>query len=131
MSARKSNALLWTAQGLLAALFLFAGAMKFIIPAEALQQGPVALPLWFMYFIGVCEIAGALGLLLPGITRIRRELTTTAAVGLVCIMAGAVTVTIEGGSVGGALVPFVVGAILAIVARGRASWTTQRVVRLR
>ena len=129
MSARKSNALLWAAQGLLAALFLFAGAMKFIMPIDALQQGPVVLPVLFIRFIGVCEIAGALGLLLPGLLRIRRELTPTAAIGLVCIMAGAVTVTIEGGSVAGASVPFIVGALLAIIARGRSSWTSRPLVR--
>ena len=86
MSARKSNAALWTVQSLLAALFLFAGAMKFVMPIEAMQQGPIQLPGLFIRFIGACEIAGALGLLLPGLLGIKRVLTPIAAVGLACIM---------------------------------------------
>jgi uncharacterized membrane protein len=61
------NALLWTIQILLAALFLFAGAMKFIMPAEQLTaQSPFSAG--FIHFIGVAEILGALGLILPGLT---------------------------------------------------------------
>ena len=85
---------LWTAQILLALLFLFAGTMKFLMPIEKMQQ-PVALPAAFIYFIAVAEIAGALGLVLPGLVRIRTELTALAAVGLVAIMSGAATLTAE------------------------------------
>src|SRR5688500_1142074 len=52
-SARTANRLLWTAQILAALLFLFAGAMKFFMPVEQMQQGPIAFPLAFLYFIGV------------------------------------------------------------------------------
>src|ERR1700712_730589 len=72
---KTANRALWTAQTLTALLFLFAGSMKFIMPAEKMQQGPISLPLAFMYFIGICECLGALGLLLPGLTRIRTALT--------------------------------------------------------
>lgn len=121
MSASKKNGLLWTTQSLLAALFLFAGVMKLILPPEILQQGPIALPLVFLKFIGICEISGALGLILPGVFRIHRELTPLAAIGLVTIMTGATVVTVEGGSIGGAVVPFVVGVLASVVAFGRAS----------
>ena len=58
---------LWVVQGLLAALFLFAGGVKLVATAEQMQ-GPPDLPLWFLRFIGVCEVSGALGLVLPGIS---------------------------------------------------------------
>jgi uncharacterized membrane protein len=121
---RKSG-LLWTVQTLLALVFLFAGISKFVLPPEVMQQGPIVLPLAFIKFIGVCEIAGALGLLLPGIVRVRRDLTPIAAVGLVIIMSGATTITIEGGAVGGAAVPLVMGLLASVVAYGRASWNSR------
>jgi len=121
---RKSG-LLWTVQTLLALLFIFAGVSKFVMPPEVMQQGPIVLPLAFIRFIGACEIAGALGLLLPGLLRIARGLTPVAAVGLVIIMSGATTITIEGGMVAGAVVPLVVGLLASVVAYGRASWNSR------
>ena len=115
------NVLLWVIQVLLAALFLFAGGMKLMLPIEALA-GPVALPGWFLRFIGVAEVAGALGLILPGIFRIRRELTPLAAAGLTIIMAGATVITFVGGAIVPALIPAVVGLLLVLVARGRAAY---------
>ena len=112
----------WTVQALLAALFLFAGAMKFVMPVEAMNaQAPVALSGAFIHFIGVCEILGALGLLLPGLTRVRRELTPIAALGLVAIMIGAAALSSLGGA-SAAVVPAIVGVIAALVARGRWEW---------
>jgi uncharacterized membrane protein YphA (DoxX/SURF4 family) len=113
------NRLLWTAQILLALLFAFAGTMKFVMSPEQMQ-GPVALPLGFIHFIGVCECLGALGLVLPGLTRIQTMLTPLAAAGLTIIMVGATIVTGIGMGVLPALFPLAVGAISASVALGRA-----------
>jgi uncharacterized membrane protein len=121
---RKSG-LLWTVQTLLALVFLFAGVSKFVMPPEVMQQGPIVLPLAFIRFIGVCEIAGALGLLLPGLLRVGRGLTPVAAMGLVLIMSGATAITVEGGMVSGAAVPFIVGVLASIVAYGRSGWNTR------
>lgn len=115
---KTTNVLLWIVQGLLAALFLFAGGMKLVLPIEAMA-GPVALPGWFLRFIGVCEVLGALGLVLPGLFRIRTGLTPLAAAGLVIIMIGATVITIMGGQVGPALVPLIVGLLAGTVAYGR------------
>ena len=115
----RTNVLLWVIQGLLAALFLFTGTMKFILPPSVMQQGPVHLPMAFLRFIGVMEILGGLGLILPGITRIRVGLTPLAAAGLVIIMIGATVVTLMGGSVAAAILPFVAGVLAATVAYGR------------
>jgi hypothetical protein len=115
---KKVNALLWTVQLLLAALFLFAGGMKLSAPAAALaQMSP--LPVAFLKFIGVAEVAGALGLILPWALRIRPELTPLAASGLVVIMVGATVVTAALGPAAPALVPAVVGVLAAFVARSR------------
>jgi hypothetical protein len=114
----RKNGTLWMVQGLLAALFLFAGVMKLVLPVEAMA-GPVALPGLFLRFIGVCESLGAVGLILPGLLRIHQELTPVAAAGLVIIMAGATVITMMGGAIAPALVPLIVGALAASVAHGR------------
>ena len=117
----KASVLLWTVQGLLALLFLFAGGMKLVMPLEMLK-GPVELPGLFLRFVGVAEVCGALGLILPGLLRIRPSLTPLAAIGLVTIMSGATVVTLEGGVIAPAIVPLVVGLLLASVVYGRRQW---------
>jgi uncharacterized membrane protein YphA (DoxX/SURF4 family) len=118
-SARTANRLLWTAQTLTALLFLFAGSTKFIMPVEKMQQGPIVFPLAFLYFIGICECLGALGLILPGLTRIRTDLTPLAAAGLTIIMIGATTVSILAMGVLAGIFPAVVGVVTAWIAYGR------------
>ena len=113
----RSGTRLWIAQGILAALFLFAGGMKLVMPAAALAAQS-HLPGAFMKFIGVAETLGALGLVLPGIFHIRERLTSLAAAGLVLVMVGAVVTTIIQGQPG-AIVPALVGVLAAYVARGR------------
>ncbi len=117
--SRRTNIILWIVQILLAALFLFAGGFKLVGSPAQLQQGPLALPLGFLRFIGAMEALGALGLVLPGLFRVRRELTTWAAAGLVTIMAGATTLTLAGFGVAAALFPFVVGLLALAVCLGR------------
>jgi hypothetical protein len=109
---------LWIVQGLLALLFLWAGGMKLILPLEQLA-GPIALPGVFLRFIGVAEVLGALGLILPGLLRIRPGLTPLAAAGLVIIMIGATGIGLVEGDVLMALIPLAVGLLAAFVAYGR------------
>ncbi|HEV8447833.1 MAG TPA: DoxX family protein [Gemmatimonadaceae bacterium] len=118
-SAKTVNRLLWTAQSLAAALFLFAGSVKFIIPADKMQSGPIVFPIAFIYFIGICECLGALGLLLPGLLRIRTSLTPLAAAGLTIIMVGATTVSVLAMGVAAGVFPAVVGIITAWIAYSR------------
>jgi hypothetical protein len=111
---------LWIVQGLLALLFLFAGGTKLVMPIEAMTgQMTVPLPGLFLRFIGVAEILGGLGLILPGLLRIRPGLTSLAAAGLAIIMIGAVAVTLAGGDRAPALIPLAVGLLAAFVAYGR------------
>lgn len=120
---RKASVALWIVQGLLALIFLFAGGMKLVLPLAALR-GPVRLPGLFLRFIGTAEVCGALGLILPGALRVRRELTPFAAVGLVTIMTGATAVTLQGGLVGPAVIPFVVGVLATLAVYVRREWAS-------
>jgi uncharacterized membrane protein YphA (DoxX/SURF4 family) len=117
-NTKKIGALLWTLQVLLAALFLFAGAMKLIMPLEALVAQS-SLPGWFLLFIGVAEVLGGLGLILPGLVHIQTRLTPLAAAGLVIIMFGATALTVADGHVAPAVMPLVIGILAAFIAYGR------------
>ena len=122
------NIALWIVQVLLALLFLFAGVMKLITAPEVMDKmGPpnhIHLPGLLMQFIGVCEVLGGLGLILPGLLRIRRGLTPLAAIGLLIIMIGAVVLAVFGEGAVYAIVPGLAALLLALVAYGRRSWFT-------
>jgi uncharacterized membrane protein YphA (DoxX/SURF4 family) len=107
---------LWTTQIMLALLFLFAGVMKFVMPVEEMTKNS-SLPGSFFHFIGVMEVLGGIGLVLPSVLRIWPFLTPVAACGLVIIMAGATVTSIPMGWI--SLLPFLLGIIAAFIAYGR------------
>ncbi len=112
------NRLLWVLQILLALVFLASGVMKLMMPDEALTaQSPF--PALFIRFISVCEILGALGLVAPGLTGIRTYLTPLAAACLTIIMIGATVSTIPVFGPAMALMPLIIGLLVAFVAYGR------------
>jgi uncharacterized membrane protein YphA (DoxX/SURF4 family) len=117
------NIVLWILQVLLALLFLFAGGTKLVLSTETLTQmgspNQIVMPVWFIRFIGVVEVLGALGLILPGVFKTRQNLTTLAAVGLAIVMVGAVVLTIMGDGVFMAITPFVTLLLLLFVTYGR------------
>ncbi len=83
------NIVLWVIQGILCIAFLMAGSMKSFMPVTKLGT---MMP-WvsdvssrWPRFIGTCEILGALGMILPGVTHIQPWLTTVAAGGLAMVM---------------------------------------------
>lgn len=117
---RAVNVLLWTAQGLLAVIFLFAGGIKLALPIDVLTA-QMPLPGLFLRFIGLSEVLGAIALIVPGLVRVRPGLTPLAAAGLVLIMIGATTLTVMSGQIVSALVPLTVGLMAALVAYGRSS----------
>jgi hypothetical protein len=92
--------------------------MRLVLPVEEMTK-QMPLPGLFLRFIGVAEVLGAIGLILPGLLRIRLGLTPLAAAGLVIIMIGATVITLAGGDVAMALVPLVVGLLSAFAAYGR------------
>jgi hypothetical protein len=83
------------------------------------MAGPVALPVLFLRGLGVIEILGAVGLILPGLLRTRPGLTPWAAAGLVIIMIGATVITAATGPFATALFPLIIGLLAAFVAYGR------------
>jgi|SRR5579884_2567101 len=124
---RTRTAALWTIQVLLCALYLFAGGFKLLAPAaELAKQSPIFAPA-FLKFIGACEVLGALGLVLPGLFRVQRQLTPLAAAGLVIIMIGAVASTIATMPPVMAIMPAVAGVLAFVIARSR--WSELRVSR--
>ncbi len=118
----KKNTMLWIVQGMLAAMFLLAGGSKVVMSAEQLTApGPVQLPVLFIRFIGVCEVLGAIGMILPGLTGIRPGLTPLGAAGLVIIMIGATVINIIDGMAAFAILTIVLGLMAAYVAHGRSA----------
>jgi uncharacterized membrane protein YphA (DoxX/SURF4 family) len=114
------NIALWIIQALLAALFLFAGGMKLVMPIEEMmKQMPLPLPGWFVRFTGVVEVLGGIGLILPWLLRIKPGLTPLAAAGLVIVMVGATIYTLAAGEIASAPMPLVVGILAGFVAYGR------------
>jgi hypothetical protein len=94
------------------------------MPADELAR-QTGLPALLIQFISLAEVAGGLGLLLPGLVRVHRELTPIAAAGLIVIMIGAVVLSALRVSIGAAVLPFVVGLLLVTVARGRRGWVVR------
>jgi DoxX-like family len=111
---------LWTIQILLALLFLFADGAKFVMPVDQMIKGmPGGLANGtFIHFIGVCEVLGGLGLVLPGLLHVMPGLTPLAASGLVIIMIGATMISVPQGAAVAAF-PLVTGILAAFVAYGR------------
>jgi uncharacterized membrane protein len=108
------NRALWIIQVLLALLFVLAsGAPKLLLPPETLPM-PIPLPYSFVLFIGVAEVLGGLGLILPAITGVRPGLVPLAASGLVLVTLGATAYQFAA-----ALFPVAVGLLCAFVAYGR------------
>ena len=119
------NVALWIGQALLALIFLFAGGMKLFMPIEELTA-QMALPGLLVRFIGIVEVLGALGVILPWLLGIWPGLTPLAAAGLVILMIGATVVTLMTGNIAMALIPLVVGLLAALVAYGRWRLTSHR-----
>lgn len=121
-SGKILNISLWSAQALLGAMFAMGGLTKATSAiAELAQRVPWAaeLPEGLVRFIGVSELAGGVGLLLPALTRIRPALTPLAAAGLTTIMALAAIFHVTRGEWGAIVVNLVLGGVAAFIAWGR------------
>jgi hypothetical protein len=90
--------------------------MKFVMPLQEMVRQS-SLPGWFLLFIGVAEVMGGIGLILPALLRIRPFLTPIAASGLTIIMIGATALSLPMGPA--ALFPLVVGVLAGFVAYAR------------
>ena len=86
------NTFLWIIQGLLAAVFMMTGIMKLVQKKEAMadKMGFVEdFSQQQIYGIGILELMGAMGVILPWATGILPWLTPLAAAGLGLTMVGA------------------------------------------
>lgn len=115
------NILLWVLQALLGLQFFFVGIMHFIVPPglPAMMSWMYELPTALHYFSGTAEILAALGLILPGLTRIQTRLTPLAALGLVFVMAGAVVFHITRGELPNIFLNLILTGLAGFVAYGR------------
>lgn len=113
---------LWIAQLLLAVAFVVTGAMKLFQPMDVLgatMGWPADLPSGVVRFIGLVEVAGGLGVVLPALTRIRPRLTPLAAMGLVTVMALAAAFHLSRGELGEIPPNVILGLLAGFVAWGR------------
>lgn len=114
---------LWTLQVLLALVFLMAGVTKIMTPAAdlvAMMSWVASVPAAAVPIIGVLEVAGAVGLILPWLTGIQPGLVRLAASGLVLTMIGAVITHIAiGEPITQAIPALVLGILAGVVAYGR------------
>ena len=113
---------LWIAQAVLFVVFAATGFVKMTLPIADLapvMSWVAAVPPALVRFIGVAELAGALGVLLPTLTRVHPALTPLAALGLAIVMGLATVVNLAGGHAAHAAVAFPLGALAAFVAWGR------------
>jgi len=114
---------LWILQSLLAIIFLMAGGMKLLMPLEQLVSNGMAFvedtPWWLVRFIGLAEIAGALGLILPAATKIKPRLTPLASASLTVVMFLAVCTHLVRAEYMMLGAPILLGLLAAFVAWGR------------
>jgi uncharacterized membrane protein YphA (DoxX/SURF4 family) len=110
------NIVLWVLQVSLAVAF-FAHGWLFLVPPPAIaEQMNASLPRWFQLFLGVAEVLAAVGLILPGLTRIRPWLVTWAAVGIMIVMVSATIFHLVRGEMSSAGITAVLLAMATFVA---------------
>jgi hypothetical protein len=110
------NILLWVLQGLLALAFFAHGCLFLFPPAAIVDQMNASLPRWFQLSLGVAEILAAVGLTLPGITRIEPWLVPCAAAGIMMVMICATPYHLMRGEVSSAAITAALLAIATFVA---------------
>ncbi len=113
------NITLWIVQVLLALAFLAHGLMFLIPPPDIAAMMDAMLPRWFQLFLGLAEVLAAVGLTLPGLTRVRPGLVPAAAVGLMVVMISATVLHLWRAEYSGAATTFVLLLMATFVAYGR------------
>jgi putative oxidoreductase len=110
------NIVLWVVQVLLAVAFAAHGWLSLAPPPEIAVQMNATLPRWFQIFLGVTEAAAAVGLILPGVTRILPWLVAWAADGILIVMVSATAFHVMRGEMSSAAVTLVLTALAGFVA---------------
>src|SRR5512134_3533124 len=110
------NIMLWVFQVLLAVAFLAHGWLFLSPPPEIAELMNASLPRWFQLFLGVAEVAAAVGLTLPGLTRILPWLVTWAAVGIMIVTVSATVYHLVRGEMSSAAITLLLFAMATFVA---------------
>jgi uncharacterized membrane protein YphA (DoxX/SURF4 family) len=110
------NIVLWILQVLLAAAFLAHGLLFLFPPPAIAALMNASLPRWFQLFLGIAEILAAVGLILPGLTRILPWLVTWAAGGIIIVMVSATIYHVVRGEISSAAITLLLLAMAAFVA---------------
>ena len=110
------NIVLWVLQVLLAMAFLAHGWLFLSPPPEIAVQMNASLPRWFQLFLGVAEILAAVGLTLPGLTRVMPFLVTWAAVGIMIVMVSATAYHLMRGEISSAVITLLLLGMATFVA---------------
>ena len=110
------NILLWVLQVLLAAAFLAHGLLLLMPPPDIAAQMLMSLPRWFWVFLGVAEVAAAIGLTLPGVARVKPWLVAWAAGGIMIVMISATIYHVMRNEISSAVVTFVLLIMATFVA---------------
>jgi len=110
------NSVLWVVQVLLAAAFLAHGWLFLSPPPEIAVQMNASLPRWFSLFLGVAEVAAAIGLTLPGLTRILPWLVTWAAAGVMIVTLSATVYHLMRGEISSAVITLLLFAMATFLA---------------
>ena len=113
------NLVLWILQALLALVFLAHGLMFLMPPPEVAAQMTANLPRWFTLFLGVAEVAAGIGLVVPGVTRIKPVLVPAAALGVVIVLVAATIYHVMRNEMSSAVITTVLLAMAIVVAHGR------------
>jgi len=110
------NILLWVLQALLAAAFLAHGVLLLAPPPDIAALMYASLPRWFWLFLGVAEVAAAIGITVPGATRILPGLVPSAAAGIMFVMISATIWHVVRGEISSAFITLVLLAMATFVA---------------
>jgi uncharacterized membrane protein YphA (DoxX/SURF4 family) len=110
------NIVLWIVQVLLAVAFFAHGWLFLSPPAEMVEQMNASLPRWFQLFLGVAEVLAAVGLILPGLTRIMPWLVTWAAGGIMIVTVSATAFHLVRGEMSSAAITLLLLVMAAFVA---------------
>ena len=113
------NALMWVIQVVLAVVFLAHGLLLLFPPAAIVEQMNASMPRWFQLFLGVAEVLAAIGLTLPGLTRVKTWLVPCAAAGIMIVMIAATAFHFNRGETSSALTTLVLLALATAVAYWR------------
>ena len=113
------NIALWIVQVLLAVAFFAHGWLFLSPPPQIAEQMNASLPRWFQLFLGVAEVLAAVGLIVPGLTRILPWLVSWAAGGIMIVMVSATIFHLTRGEMSSAAITLVLLAMATFVAYKR------------